>query len=87
LDFDLFDDHDPEPGRCNLSTASKWFQVADQPSKAEKVVRLTNGVYLKVIQSTVGKSLGTDSYIFSPCETPTTELEKTAHQIGSDSGS
>src|SRR5271165_693564 len=47
----------------------------------------TNGVYLKVIQSPVGKSLGTDSYIFYPCETPKTELEKTARQIGGDSGS
>ena len=77
----------PNPTNCDLSTAAKWFQTGDQPSKVEKAVRLTNGVYLKVIQSPVGKSLGTDSYIFYPCETPKTELENTARQIGGDSGS
>ena len=77
----------PRAVDCNMFTASKWFQVADQPSKEEKVIWLTKGVYIKIIQFPIGKSLGTDSYIYYPCETPKTELEKAAREIGGEAGS
>jgi len=70
------------PADCSFDTSVRWFQTADQRSKAEKVVRITNGLYIKVVQSPVGASLGTDSYIFYPCETPKAELEKGVRESG-----
>lgn len=70
------------PADCSFDTSVRWFQTADQRSKTEKVVRVTNGLYIKVVQSLVGASLGTDSYIFYPCETPKAELEKGVRESG-----
>jgi hypothetical protein len=57
---------------CNLSTATRWFQIADQPSSHTRAIRaaqsvvmhfLDRGSYQKLTQSPVGVSLGTDTYI------------------------
>lgn len=79
------------PAQCNLETADRWFVVA--PGGRVDIRRTLNRKGLLntssqyIITFKYAGSLGTDSYIYYPCDTPKAELVENARQIGGDAGS
>jgi hypothetical protein len=72
----------------------RWFQIPDQPSSNTRAIRraeekvkrmVTEGTYFKLEQWPVGRSMGTDTYVYFPCDTPKAKLEETA-RAGGDRG-
>jgi hypothetical protein len=62
------------PAQCNLETADRWFEVAPNRPINVRAVIMRLGIFhpatqfIKIFK--YGGSLGTDTYIYYPCDSP-----------------
>jgi hypothetical protein len=68
------------PVKCNLDTAERWFEVAPAARHhvSQSIANLgifdPNTLYIKIFE--YGGSLGTDSYIYYPCDSSPTTIQE-----------
>lgn len=68
------------PAQCNLETADRWFQVAPRTIDIRAAI-MRSGIFNRKTQFIkifkYGESLGTDSYIYYPCDRSLFDIKKT----------